>query len=668
MRRFACLTWVFSLCLIPSLAFAAVANIREEDADPDCFPWQLRVPNGSLTDNADATCSFLGASTALTVGSLTASGAAPFIRLTDSTPGEDDFEWYADKSSVYLTRITNGTILLQFDAIDRVLLPYLANCRDDLEVDAQGRVYCGTDATGAGGGDAITVNSSAATDANFLNGDIDWTLNTATSPDDITATVGCANCVDLTTETAGNYADGDAEAGAALTGDSATSFFSTGTLEVGIGGTGATSLTDGGILLGSGTGAITALGVATNGQIPIGDGTTDPVLATLTGTANQVTVTNGVGTITLSTPQDIATASSPTFADLLLSDGTPTIELRDTGTGAADFELWADNDTFYMGDLENSRQFLYYVAGNNAVYISSLNAAACDVKASAEGKLTCGTDATGGGAGSPAGTGSELQYRVDGSTFGAVTSSSVSGADVTLAGTVDLQAAVPTIIRTDTTASSDDYEDYVENNRWYFTNRTEGIVLWYINPNNDVVSGRTWDLRDATRLGLPTRLLSFPAASMEPLEAADAIPPLTKTTGTNLDEFSISYDATTNEGRKVTLTVPAEIDTAGRVLFRFYWWSVGQTTGNVRWEVRYTSTGADGEDWDQTLTTLGVTCAVAGNTEDFDICAVQETFSTLGWAVNDRITVHIYRSADSSLDTMTGDAELSMFQVIMPVS
>ena len=73
----------------------------------------------------------------------------------------------------------------------------------------------------------------------------------------------------------------------------------TGTLDVDSGGTGAVSLTDGGILLGSGTGAVTALGVATNGQIPIGDGTTDPVLATITATANETDITNGVGTITV---------------------------------------------------------------------------------------------------------------------------------------------------------------------------------------------------------------------------------------------------------------------------------------------------------------------------------------------------------------------------------
>jgi len=224
------------------------------------------------------------------------------------------------------------------------------------------------------------------------------------------------NLITLTTHTTGNYADGDGEAGAALTGDSATSFFSSGTIEherggleadvsafggvVGInggstidinlssemataitdetgtgvmcfataptfttsitvtggatidadgvdavsgndyeidgtsvltattlgsavvnssltsvgtiatgtwegttvavdqGGTGATSLADGGILLGSGTSPITALGVATNGQIPIGDGATDPVLATITGGAG-ATITNGAGSITV---------------------------------------------------------------------------------------------------------------------------------------------------------------------------------------------------------------------------------------------------------------------------------------------------------------------------------------------------------------------------------
>jgi hypothetical protein len=82
------------------------------------------------------------------------------------------------------------------------------------------------------------------------------------------------------------------------------------------GGTGVSTLTDGGVLLGSGTGAITPLAQATNGQLVVGSTSADPVLATLTGTADQVVVTNGAGSITLSTPQSINTTSSPTFAQL----------------------------------------------------------------------------------------------------------------------------------------------------------------------------------------------------------------------------------------------------------------------------------------------------------------------------------------------------------------
>ncbi|KKM20809.1 hypothetical protein LCGC14_1641760, partial [marine sediment metagenome] len=48
-------------------------------------------------------------------------------------------------------------------------------------------------------------------------------------------------------------------------------------LVVSDGGTGVSTLTDGGILLGSGTGALTAMAVLTDGQMIVGNGTTDPV-------------------------------------------------------------------------------------------------------------------------------------------------------------------------------------------------------------------------------------------------------------------------------------------------------------------------------------------------------------------------------------------------------
>jgi hypothetical protein len=58
----------------------------------------------------------------------------------------------------------------------------------------------------------------------------------------------------------------------------------TGAVDVADGGTGASSFTDGGILLGSGTAAITAMAALGNGVIVVGDGTTDPTTITaLTG-------------------------------------------------------------------------------------------------------------------------------------------------------------------------------------------------------------------------------------------------------------------------------------------------------------------------------------------------------------------------------------------------
>lgn len=57
------------------------------------------------------------------------------------------------------------------------------------------------DVSGSGSGDSVTVNSSDIdTTANFLDGDIDFTLvdGGAGGPDDITATVACSGCVDTT--------------------------------------------------------------------------------------------------------------------------------------------------------------------------------------------------------------------------------------------------------------------------------------------------------------------------------------------------------------------------------------------------------------------------------------------------------------------------------------
>ncbi len=100
-----------------------------------------------------------------------------------------------------------------------------------------------------------------------------------------------------------------------------------GTITIGIvdplvvtkGGTGTSTLTDHGILLGSGTDVITTLGVATNGQLPIGSTGADPVLAALTE-GEGIDVTNAAGSITIAgedasaTNKGIASFNSTNFS------------------------------------------------------------------------------------------------------------------------------------------------------------------------------------------------------------------------------------------------------------------------------------------------------------------------------------------------------------------
>lgn len=185
-------------------------------------------------------------------------------------------------------------------------------------------------AGGGGGGDSITVNSSAATDPDFADGDIDWTL---TGGNSITATVECTGCISDTDLAADSVSASELNAtgveselesvidladlqGAvtdaqvpnnitidlatlattattANAGDSATAFFNAGTIEHERGGLEADiSAYDG--LIGI-TGGATYNVTGTTTQIIIFDGAGAPTVAAL---SSDVTMTNaGVVTI-----------------------------------------------------------------------------------------------------------------------------------------------------------------------------------------------------------------------------------------------------------------------------------------------------------------------------------------------------------------------------------
>jgi len=176
-------------------------------------------------------------------------------------------------------------------------------------------------------------------------------------------------------------------------------------LPVGQGGTGATTLTDGGILFGNGTGAIQASAVLADGQMLVGDGTTEPSIesgATLrtsigVGTGDNVQFTNitGTGNTTLGN----ATSDTHTITGHITASGYTVSASKFIGDGSELTGVSQDIDTLSAGSaIIAADKFLYSDAGDEksiafGIITSSVFAnIAGDVTIAAGGVSSIGND------------------------------------------------------------------------------------------------------------------------------------------------------------------------------------------------------------------------------------------------------------------------------------
>ena len=278
------LSIAFILCLSTNISFAQDSSegiktwVEEEDGSPSIIVYKLKVGNSELTDNADGTASLAGGSGDITTVGDIASGAA-----FDGTQG----------NTLTFKGATSGTTALK---------PAAVAGTTTITLPAETGTVCTTGSVCSG------------YQAGALTGDVVTSGATATIQ---------ANSVALTTDTTGNYAAGDAEAGGALTGDSATSFFSTGTLEVAIGGTGTTTSTGTGSTVLSAsptfTTKITSPEVENTGNITI-----DAINAAATST---VSILNSDGTYTA----NLDVECDLIVTDIIVSAGG-TLQLGQDGT------------------------------------------------------------------------------------------------------------------------------------------------------------------------------------------------------------------------------------------------------------------------------------------------------------------------------------------------
>jgi hypothetical protein len=309
---------------------------------PDCFT--PGSPDAALTfDNA----------TSGTVTLQTVAGALGAV--TASLPAETGTILTSATNAVGDVTGTFGATVVGDDSHDHAgtTLTIDTNITGTLAVDNGGTETTSLTDGGImlGSGTAAVTVTAQPTNGQVLIGStgVDPVLATLTDGTGVTVTEGAGSItiastlgtsVDLTTEV-------------------------TGTLPVGNGGTGVTAPTDGGLLLGSGAGALTSLAQATNGQLPIGSTGGDPTLATITGTANEIDVTNGAGSITL----DIADLLDLNAKNLELPQASPAAPATD---GAVELDM-TDGKLV----IQNSTSHAAFGTATDVVYGSAIKGPAC---------------------------------------------------------------------------------------------------------------------------------------------------------------------------------------------------------------------------------------------------------------------------------------------------
>lgn len=136
-------------------------------------------------------------------------------------------------------------------------------------------------------------------------------------------------------------------------------WYSSDPAEVAKGGTGAASITDHALIVGSGTTAITEIGPLTDGQLVIGSTGADPVAASITSSGGTVAITSGAGTINLEaapgsgsytvnvetlTGNKTLTSGTDETVQLLDANGSPRSITLDTAS-ASTGDLWIIQNT-----------------------------------------------------------------------------------------------------------------------------------------------------------------------------------------------------------------------------------------------------------------------------------------------------------------------------------
>lgn len=130
-------------------------------------------------------------------------------------------------------------------------------------------------------------------------------------------------------------------------------------LTVANGGTGVATLTDHGVLIGSGTDVITALSVGTNGQLLVGSTGADPVFATL-NCAGGLTCTTGAGTLQIDVDDSYLLNNGDVGTGVYDFGGADSFEIPNNGTVNANGEITSDDTSGQLRLFAGSAEQVFH--------------------------------------------------------------------------------------------------------------------------------------------------------------------------------------------------------------------------------------------------------------------------------------------------------------------
>lgn len=470
-----------------------------------------------------------------------------------------------------------------------------------------------------------------------------------------------SNSVALTTDTTGNYAAGDAEAGAALTGDTATAFFTAGSLEVARGGTGTAPAGDDQVFVSTtttagafgtlpdtdGAGLKLVYDQTTNG---FSAGTDDdiPDSGDFTNLTGGVGITNTAGTLSVDGTEltPTFTFGAGSFTGLIFDAGA--VDPRFT-TASGEIQVAAGGTAPVLG-IDDQGELRYYeedAGGTN--YISFAAPAAIGtnrtcvlVDGAAPIPDSCvgdGTDAgSAGGDSITVNTVAVTDPDLDNTTPAAVSGANVLWQTATNDISAYIPAASTTVIGVAELATSAETETGTDTVR---TVTPAGVLAAF--------SGQ--------------KTISIPGGALTPATTAGCTAATLESTTNKIIQKVCGYTSTTvDQFGWFQFSAPKSWD-EGTITGQFYWTSTSGT-GDVVWSLACLAR-SDDDAMDTALGTAVTTTDTQLTAGDLMVSSVTSAVTIGGTpAENDEIFCRAARVGTNGSDTFTGTAQLVNVKVL----